>query len=202
MLARGRRPRRGVLLSPCITFAGGKRCDDSWRTDELHGGDTWGSADGNAPLSPFVPQGAARHPEWRLWPLLSRHNGVNDLRLIFIYCHICLFLHGNWTALLMYLHMCRSTGTAKHSCCVEGIFLRWTHAGIRNVVDLGWHPEGCRFESHKADPWNIATAPLKGDYNCIVCFKWMSMSTFGLVIRHNCLAVWVMEDWTDLIWGK
>ncbi len=34
MLARGRRPRGGVLLSPCITFAGGKRCDDSWRTDE------------------------------------------------------------------------------------------------------------------------------------------------------------------------
>lgn len=34
MLGRGRRPRGGVLLSPCITFAGGKRYDDSWRTDE------------------------------------------------------------------------------------------------------------------------------------------------------------------------
>lgn len=174
---KGRRPRGGVLLSPCITFAGGKRCDDSWRTDEASWSNYTEEIHEEALMEthrsrPLFRKEAVRHPEWRLWPLLSRHNGVNDLRLIFIYCHICLFLHGNWVARLMYLHMCRSAGAAKHSCCAEGIFLRWTHARIRNVAYLGWHPEGCRFESHKTDPWSIATAPLKGDYNCFVLSGW------------------------------
>jgi len=131
--------------------------------EQLHEGDTWGSADGNAPLSPFVPQGVICHPESRLWPLLSVHDCVGDLRLIFIYCHICLFLQQQ---LGPYGWCIRTAAIAKHSCCVGGWLSEISTHTHTHVVWQNWDDiqEIVSSNPKMGDPLRITTVPFKWDF--------------------------------------
>lgn len=66
---KGRELEGGVVLSPHDVFAGGKRYDDSQRTDEALPSNYMKEiprVDGSPLLSPFVPQGAMCQTQWRL----------------------------------------------------------------------------------------------------------------------------------------
>lgn len=82
---------------------------------------------------PFVPQGAMCQTQWRLWPLLSSHDAVNDPDcFLFIGIFVCFYMPATWHGWYIFAHV--SYRRAKHSCYGEGCSFRAKHGHVVEVM--------------------------------------------------------------------